>query len=219
MRRSLRFAGLVLVQAGTLLLADVAVTLAWQEPVSALLAGREQSQLAAELDRREREVARDGAAIPGDAPAKARLRALAAREQRRLEDGAAVGRIELPSVDERHVIVEGTSTANLRRGPAHYGDTTLPGQGGTFAVAGHRTTYGAPFRKLDKLDPGEQVVATMPYGRFTYEVEKTRIVDPSDVGVTRRVGHERLVLTACHPLYSAEERIVVFARLAKSEGP
>lgn len=215
MRRSLRFAGLVLIQAGVLLLADVGVTLAWQEPVSALLASREQSELAAELEQRERDVAPEGAATP----TKARLRVLAARERRQLEDGAAVGRIELPSVGERQVVVEGTSTGNLRRGPAHFSETSLPGQGGTFAVAGHRTTYGAPFRKLDKLDRGEEVVAAMPYGRFTYEVEKTRIVKPSDVWVTRKIGRERLVLTACHPLYSADERIVVFARLTKSEAP
>lgn len=209
MRPLLRFAAHVLILSGVLLLADAGVTFAWQEPVSALLTTREQARLEDELERRERQVAA--------APGKATLRTLAAREARRIGKGQPVGRIELPTVGERHVIVEGTSTANLRRGPAHYAGSSLPGQNGTFAVAGHRTTYGAPFRKLDKLDRGEKIVVAMPYGRFTYEVEKTRIVKPSEVWVTRRVGHERLVLTACHPLYSASERIVVFARLAKAE--
>jgi len=217
MRRALRFGALVLIQAGVLLLADVGVTLAWQEPVSALLAAREQAQLEDELARRERQTAGEAARLPRAVPDGTRLRLLAAREAARVEHGEPLGRIELPTLGERHVIVEGTSTSNLRRGPAHYPDSSLPGQNGTFAVAGHRTTYGAPFSKLDKLDRGESIVAAMPYGRFTYEVEKTRILKPSDVWVTRRVRHERLVLTACHPLYSASERIVVFARLAKSE--
>ena len=80
------------------------------------------------------------------------------------------------------------------------------------AIAGHRTTYGAPFRHIDELERGDRIVMRMPYGRFTYRVERTRIVDPSEVGVVRDVGHEQLVLTACHPLYSAAQRIVVFAR-------
>jgi sortase A len=82
------------------------------------------------------------------------------------------------------------------------------------AIAGHRTTYRAPFRTIDKLRPGAPVVLEMPYGRFTYRVEETRVVKPSALWVTRPVGYPRVVLTACHPLYSAAKRIVVFARLA-----
>ena len=84
------------------------------------------------------------------------------------------------------------------------------------AIAGHRTTYGAPFRKLDKLRAGDQIVVAMPYGRFTYRVQRTRIVAATAVWVTQRVSYDRLVLTACHPLYSAAQRIVVFARLVRS---
>ena len=110
-----------------------------------------------------------------------------------------------------------TAAETLRKGPAHYPDTALPGQGGTVAVAGHRTTYLAPFRSIDELRRGQPIVVTMPYGRFTYRVERARIVEPTALWVTRRAAHERLVLTACHPLYSAEQRIVVFARLTQSE--
>jgi len=88
----------------------------------------------------------------------------------------------------------------------------MPGKGGTVGVAGHRTTYLAPFRKIDKLVRGDRIVLEMPYGEFGYRVEKTRIVSPTATEVKRRVGYERLVLTACHPLYSAAQRIVVFAR-------
>ena len=111
-------------------------------------------------------------------------------------------------------MVEGTGTGDLRRGPGHYPDTPLPGARGTVAVAGHRTTYGAPFRRLDQLGRGDRIEMVMPYGRFTYTVERTRIVPPTATWVTTAPRHDRLVLTACHPLYSAAQRIVVFARLS-----
>ncbi len=111
------------------------------------------------------------------------------------------------------VVVAGTDTSSLRRGPGHYPGTPLPGARGTVAIAGHRTTYGAPFRKLDKLGRGDRVEVQMPYGTFAYEVERRRIVPPTATWVTRRVGYDRLILSACHPLYSAAKRIVVFARL------
>ena len=88
---------------------------------------------------------------------------------------------------------------------------------GTFAVAGHRTTYLAPFRDVDQLEAGDPIVVTMPYATFTYRVDETRIVSPDEVSVKKSVGRERLVLTACHPLYSAAQRIVVFADLDRFE--
>ncbi len=109
-------------------------------------------------------------------------------------------------------MVEGTDPGELRSGPGHYPGTALPGAGTTVAIAGHRTTYGAPFRRLDDLERGDVITVRMPYGRVVYRVERTRIVDPDATWVTRPAGREQLVLTACHPLYSAEQRIVVFAR-------
>ena len=109
-----------------------------------------------------------------------------------------------------------------RRGERHDGHAyevltpPLPGQRGTVAIAGHRTTYGAPFRKIDKVRPGDEITVVMPYGRFTYKVERTRIVPPTAIWVTQRVSYDRLILSACHPLYSAAKRIVVFARLVRS---
>jgi sortase A len=86
-------------------------------------------------------------------------------------------------------------------------------------IAGHRTTHGAPFRNIDKLDRGDDVIVEMPYGTFVYRVEKTRIVKPSQTEVKNQVAYNRLILSACHPLYSAAERIVVFARFARREAP
>lgn len=195
-RAILRFLGAVLMTSGILLVADAALTLLWQEPVSALLAERQQRLLEGELERPSTRVLRRRP-LPGD----------------------ALGRLELPSLDRAYFMVEGVDAGSLRKGPGHYPDTALPGERGTVAVAGHRTTYLAPFRTIDDLRPGDPIVASMPYGRFVYRVERTRIVSPSATWVTRRVGYERLVLTACHPLYSAAQRIVVFARFAKRERP
>ena len=177
---------------GTLVLADAAATLLWQEPVSWYLAGRQQAQLE-------------------DAFAKPPKRVVVKNPRR----GDAIGRIILPTLGRDYYLIEGTRTSDLRKGPGHYPDTPLPGERGTVAIAGHRTTYGAPFRTIDKLRRGDRVALRMHYGRYTYRVEKTRIVRPSQIEVKRRVEHDRLVLTACHPLYSAAQRIVVFARLVK----
>ncbi len=95
----------------------------------------------------------------------------------------------------------------------------MPGQGKTVAIAGHRTTYLAPFRHIDSMKKGDKITLKMPYGPFISSVDKTEIVDPSDVGVIHGTGYERLVLSACNPLYSATERFIVFAKLVRSEAP
>jgi sortase A len=203
LRAVLRFIASVMMTSGVLLVADAALTLAWQEPISALVTLREQAKLEDQLNDLTRRATRTAG--------RPRPRGFRPRQ------GRAFGRIELTTLDREYVMVEGTDTATLRKGPAHYPDTPLPGQGGTVAVAGHRTTYLAPFRTIDDLRRRDRIVITMPYGRFVYRVEKSRIVRPEDTWVKRKVGHERLILTACHPLYSAEKRIVVFARLARAE--
>jgi sortase A len=133
--------------------------------------------------------------------------------------GDAIGRLLLATLDRSYFMVEGVDTANLRKGPRHYPDTPLPGERGTVAVAGHRTTYLVLFRTIDQLGRGDPVVASMPYGRFAYRVVRTRVVEPTALWVLRRVRFNQLILTACHPLYSAAQRIVVFARFARREPP
>jgi len=99
---------------------------------------------------------------------------------------------------------------------------TPPGSKGVrfkVGIAGHRTTYGAPFRRIDETERGDEIVVEMPYARFVYRFERSRIVDPSQVDVVRDVERDRLVLTACHPLYSAAERYVVFARQVEVHRP
>jgi sortase A len=215
MRRVLRACSTVLILAGALMIADAGVTLAWQEPVSALIGRINQNRLAGQLERIERArptpVQRKAlAALPTPTRRIAFLARLARREA---ETGDPIGRIEIPEIGADFVVVQGTDGASLRQGPGHYPETAFPGLRGTVAIAGHRTTYLAPFRDVDDLRHGDAIVLRMPYARFTYAVQRTQIVPHDALWVTRDVGYERLVLSACHPLYSAAERIIVFARL------
>ena len=203
MRRAL---GTALVVAGLLVLADAAATLAWQEPLSAWRAARAQHHLAAQLHALELSAPRhaaDGARLAIDARALGRSR----------RDGQALAELRIARIGLRAVVVRGTAPDDLREGPGLLDGTPLPGEHGTTAIAGHRTTYGAPFRHLDALRRGDTIGLRLPYGSFRYAVEATRIVDPGDLSVLRRVEHDRLVLSACHPLFSAARRIVVLARL------
>jgi sortase A len=219
MRRALRAFSTVLIVAGVLMIADAGVTLAWQEPVSALLARIEQNKLSGHLDKIEaapptRVQRRVLAALDSQ---RRRIAFLAREARRAAQTGDPIGRIAIPKIGADFVVVQGTDTASLRKGPGHYPATTFPGLPGTVAIAGHRTTYLAPFRNVDELERGDTIVLTMPYGRFTYEVQRTQIVDPTALWVTRDLGYPRLVLSACHPLYSAAQRIIVFARLQRVE--
>jgi len=203
----------LLIAVGALLLADAAITLLWQEPVSALYGRVQQGRLEDRLAQLERAPV---AAVDRRALAaldEGRRVAFAARALgRRSRAGDPLGRIRMPSIGVSQVFVAGTGAAALRTGPGHYPDTPLPGQRGTVGIAGHRTTYGAPFHDVDGLRRGDRIELAMPYGRFEYRVERTRIVPPTATEVTDRVGFDRLILSACHPLYSAAQRIVVFAR-------
>lgn len=215
MRRLLRVLGTVLVVSGSLLLADAATTLAWQEPVTFLLGRISQDGLSGDLNRLESaplSALQNRALHRLSTPTK-RIAFLARAERRRAKPGQPIGRIRIPRIGASFVVVEGTATDDLKKGPGHYDDTAFPGLPGTVAIAGHRTTYLAPFRHVDSLRPGNEIVLEMPYARLTYAVEKTQIVPPTALYIKRRVSYDRLVLSACHPLYSAAERIVVFARL------
>lgn len=216
-----RYVGAVLAVVGVLLLVDVALTLTWKEPVTWFLTRNDQS----ELEKRFAQLDRSLAAITPVQPtgsgedaarSEARMRQAARRLERKVENGDPIGRLEIPSIGLRMVVVQGADTDDLKIGPGHYTQTRLPGERGTVGLAGHRTTYLQPFRKIDELRPGQRIRLTMPYGRFDYVVTGRRIVSPQTVSVLNgRSGAERIVLTACHPLFSARERIVVFGRLAK----
>jgi sortase A len=127
--------------------------------------------------------------------------------------GDAAALIEIPKISVQKYVVEGVSTEDLKKGPGHYPDTPMPGRTGNAAIAGHRTTYGAPFGELDKLDPGDPIFVTTPEGRFRYDVDRTDIVDPSQSEVLDNTPDNRLTLTTCHPRFSAAQRMIVVAKL------
>lgn len=134
------------------------------------------------------------------------------------KDGEPLTRLEIPALEVDTIVVEGTSTSALRAGAGHYPDTPLPGGKGNVAIAGHRTTYGRPFHKVDRLRPGDQIILTTPVGRFVYEVAKNPwITTPNDWSVVAPSDDALLTLTSCNPLGSARERIIVRAKLVRSE--
>jgi sortase A len=214
---------------GTLLLAEAAVTLAWKEPVTAYIASRTQDDLDKQLDDLGKQRVslaapeqRSLAAIRDtDARTKKRMSLLAARLDESVPEGEALGRIQIDRIGIDFVFVQGIDGASLRKGPGHYhGATVLPGQEGVVGIAGHRTTYEAPFSEVDSLEAGDKITLRMPYGVFTYEVTGHRIVpaDYSHAFTTDEAGSgQRLVLSACHPRYSSEERILVDSKLVASQ--
>ena len=216
MRRLRHIVSIALVTAGLVLLADVGITLVYKEPLSSIYASIQQGRVADQLSEVEaryptRAERRAVARLKGRAR---KIEALAQRFARHVETGEAIGRIEAPAMDDLSaVVVQGTDTTSLQKGPGHYPETPFPGQGGTVGIAGHRTTFLAPFNAIDSMGRGDEVVLEMPYATLTYRVQKTEIVDPGDVSVIQSVGYERLVLSACHPLYSADQRYIVYARL------
>jgi len=207
---------IVLITAGLVVLLDAGVTLAYREPLTSIYGSIKQREAESQLDDLEAAYPRpsDRRAVVGVRESRRRISILARRFAAQVETGEAIGRIEAPDMDGLDMVfVEGTDTTSLTKGPGHYPETSMPGEPGTVGIAGHRTTYLAPFRHIDSMRPGDPITLRMPYGVFTYRVQKTAVVDPSEVGVVRAVGYPRLVLSACNPLYSAAERYIVFAKL------
>jgi sortase A len=214
-RRLIRDISSVLILSGVFLVLDAAVTLLWQEPVTAaiglVMRGEVNKQYLSY--RTDPLTVTDTHALHGIRSLDQKIDYLARRERRQIATGDAIGQIDIPKIGHTYNIVQGTDTHSLEEGPGHYPTTALPGMGQTVAVAGHRTTYLAPFRFLNQVVKGDRVMVTMPYGKFTYVVQYQRIVKPTEVSVIDNVGYDRLVLSACNPLYSAAQRIIVFARL------
>jgi sortase A len=222
MRTRRRF-GTAFIVLGLLVLAYAAAVLFWRDPLTDLYARYQQHKLAGELESAwpEYNTGRlDADFAGGEAARLAAVQeqiAQAARDfQQRLREGKPLGRIEIPRIDVRVIFVHGTSWArDLSKGPGHYERTSVPGLGRTTAIAGHRTTFGAPFRHIDRLRPGDDVVLEVPYGTFRYRVFEHRVVKSNEWSIIRPRGFDALVLSACHPLYSASHRWVVSARLAE----
>jgi sortase A len=218
-RRFRRALPMVLVVSGFLLVAEAAVTVLWKEPFTALYTARIQSALGGDLNELEKKALAAQENLEGQEQVEAYMRDQATRMNERTKPGGVVGRLQIDSIGADFAVVQSTEDAPLKKGPGHYTETPLPAPWGnaTVGIAGHRTTYLAPFRNIDDVKRGDVVNLTMPYGVFTYVVEGTKIVDDGELGVFKPAGYDRLALTACHPLYSDAQRVIAYAKLEKFE--
>jgi len=166
---------------------------------------RDQKALKSQFDKITTPTTVAGAAAPPDTvPAPA--------------DGA-IGVIQIPKIGVDQAVVEGVGVEDLKKGPGHYPGTPLPGEAGNAAIAGHRTTYGAPFNRLDELKNGDSITVRTRAGTFRYEVSSSSIVSPSEVSVLDPTPDNRLTLTTCNPKYSAAQRLIIVASLAGPVAP
>jgi sortase A len=214
-RRWLRRVANGLIVAGVLVILYAGLILFWGDPVTWVWAHWEQRALRSEFTKDTHDFG--GTAVPAGA-GDARTLGIVAHDANvfahHVQNGHAfgkltIGRIGLSGV----VVVQGTDRyGDLDKGPGHYANTTFPGLGSTVAIAGHRTTFGAWFRHIDSIRDGDYIVLQMPYATFRYQVQMHRVVPNTDWSIIKPRGYDRLVLSACHPLYSASHRWVVFAR-------
>jgi sortase A len=223
--------GAILVVFGVLVAAYAATVVLWRDPATDLYARWKQHELREALDQAFAEQEPLSASRPAGESALGALSdeevlvaeklavARAANElHAKLKLGKALGRLEVPRLGLKTVFVHGTRWGpDLSQGPGHYPQTSLPGVGRTMAIAGHRTTFGAPFRHIDSLRRGDPITVSLPYATFEYRVFRHEIVDNEDWSIIRDRGFDTVVLTACHPLYSAKQRWVVYGRLVRVE--
>ncbi len=128
-----------------------------------------------------------------------------------------VGRLTILSANINHYVVFGATNNKLEYGPGYILGTSLPGSGGNFAIAGHRTTYGAPFGNLDRVKIGETIIFQTNTNQYKYKIVDLKIVSPDDNYVLDNYGDDRITLTTCHPKFSAKQRLVVVGQLEKVE--
>jgi len=165
------------------------------------------------------DVATDTNAVPTEPAGSQTPIPIAEQNIPMLDNGDALARLEIPRLGRSDIVVAGVETGDLKRGPGHFPDTPLPGQLGNAAIAGHRTTYGAPFFNVDDLQVGDDLITTTLNGTFTYRVTGSEIVsaDRYDVVATVDPNRATLTLISCHPKYTAQQRIVIFSELISSE--
>ena len=245
MRTFRRRLGTTLMIVGSVLIVYAGLVVFWRDPVTDLYAIYSQRQMGSQLQAEETQydnlakqeqvvvaAAIDAPPDPGAAPQTAAEKSSeqAIQTEFRLQKrfakqyekhlGTPIGKLKIPDMGLSTIFVEGTDRwSSLTKGPGRYGNTSFPGSGTTVGIAGHRTTFSAPFRHIDDLEKGDLITLQMPYGTFTYRVRAHKVVKSNDWSIIKSVGHEQLVLSACHPLYSASHRWVVFADLISIRVP
>jgi sortase A len=213
MRRAVRITGILMMVAGALTLGWAVLVWQWQDPFTAVYTHWEQHRLAQKLSH-EFETFRPVRVARHDLGAERRQIARdAARLRRTAARGQPIGRIVIGRLGLNMVIVNGTDEGSLRRGPGRDPRTYMPGQNRLVYIAGHRTTFLAPFSHIDDIRPGDYIRIEMPYATFVYRAFRHTIVPATDLAVLRSPDHEVLALQACHPRFFATHRYLVYARL------
>lgn len=208
-RRAIRGTGKTLIATGVLILLFVAYQL-WGTGIAHARDQRKlRSRFAAEL------------ATPASVPAAATSPSTTPQPAPPQANVCAecVADISIPKIGLDEIVVEGVGVEELKQGVGHYPDTKLPGEKGNAALAGHRTTYGHPFNRIDELGPGDQIVITTRAGTFHYEWMYNKVVSPETVSVLDNTPDDRLTMTTCNPKYSAAERLIVVAKLMSPPVP
>jgi sortase A len=207
--------GTFLLVIGIGILAWTATVYLWKDPFTTAYTAYEQRRLESELDQQfetwkttRRPVAQTGRPTPHQDDVRREAR----RYRLATDDGDAVAKLHIPRLGLDAVVVDGTSVSDLRRGPGRHLDTYMPGERRLVYLAGHRTTYGAPFGDIDELRPGDPISIELPYATIDYRVTGHRIVDDNDLSVLDTQRREELVLQACHPRFFASQRYLVYAR-------
>lgn len=208
----LRATGALLALGGLLMLAWVVTVWQWQDPVTLVLNKREQAQLASTYEERARHLP-PTTTRPQAADLEAFYRRSAVAYRKKTGVGEPIGRLVVPRLGLRVWVVLGTDTESLKKGPGLHPPTGFPGEGRLTYVAGHRTTYGAPFSDIDKLKPGDPVTLEVPYGTFRYVVTGHRIVRANQLEVLQSRGREEIALQACWPRFFASHRYIAYAKL------
>jgi sortase A len=204
-----------MVVAGTLLLAWALLVWRWQDPFTALYTRWEQRELADEYEQqfdRFQPLPRAPNERISPRISPRRIAALARKYRLSLHEGDAIGRIKIPRLDVNMIMVDGTKTGTLKKGPARHRRTYLPGEGRLVYIAGHRTTYSAPFSDIDDLRRGDRVRLELPYATFEYRIRGHRIVEAHEVSVLRSRRREEVALQACWPRFFASHRYIAYAQ-------
>lgn len=216
MRRPLHLLGTVLAVAGVLTLLWALLVWQWQDPFTALYTKWEQHQLASQYEKRTRsfDTTISGVNVAAERESIARE---AKRYRTSSKRGQVIGRLRVPRMGVNMLLVNGTDHDTLKKGPGRDGRTFMPGENRLVYIAGHRTTYLAPFSHIDRLRSGDRVMIEVPYGTFIYAVTRHRIVAATDLSVLRSPKHELVELQACHPRFFASHRYIAYAQLLRVE--
>jgi len=211
MRRLARIAGTLMIVAGVGAIAWALTVWKWEDPFTAALNYYDQRQLAQSFDRQLEEGRPAGTAATAGGVRTA-LPRNAVEWRRAVKRGNAVARLRIPRLGLTTIVVNGTDHDSLEKGPGRYLGTAMPGEGELVYLAGHRTTYGAPFSRIDQLRKGDRVFLEFPYATFEYAITGHRIVAATQTSVLKSKGFEQLALQACHPRFFATQRYIAYAK-------